>query len=343
MESQLSHTSRRRALTAVAGVGMALLIATSMRAQDTVPDGLLNTSGSGSTAYPLGHGTPMRVQYLYDKSEFSKPVFLIRELAVRAQENASYAAKSGIEIELRLSSSPNSIFNASTTFATNRGTNEVVAFTKKLINTPAFTAADPQPFSIVYKLDLPFTYLTASGNLLIEYVMTVAVAGSLSQDTEFSRPARVTAVGTPCSTSSQSVTGGTSTAATSTLAFNLIGGPPSGVAAHVLGFQKLPQPVPLPFGGCQLYINPFLVVGVATDPQGAARATYPIPLGTRSVAGPVVYGQWVGITATQWDATFAQEVVIGGYLPHGRIYDLNGTSNATGSVQVGSGIVHRIQ
>ncbi|MCB9882892.1 MAG: hypothetical protein H6832_11260 [Planctomycetes bacterium] len=312
-------------------------------AQDTVPDGFLNITGSGSTAYPLGSASPMRIQYLYDESEFAKPVVSIRELAIRAQENGTYGAKTGIELEIRLSSSRYDIFNASTTFASNRGANEVVAFTKKMINTPAFTAMNPQPFAIVFKLDTAFVYTRLSGNLLIEYVMTQAVSGSLSQDTEFSRSAVVTAVGTPCVTASQSVSGGTSTSASSTLTFSLTGGPISGVAAHVLGFQKLATPVPLPFGNCPLYINPLLVFGVVTNASGSASMTYPIPLGTRTTAGPVVYGQWVGITATSWNSTQAHEVVLGGYLPHGRIYDLTGTTSPTGSVQVGSGIVHRIQ
>lgn len=310
-------------------------------AQQTIPDGFLTTPGFSYTNYPFGFSSQGRVQYLYDKSLAKLPATPIRELAVRGHANQTGTPKT-VELEIRLSSSSKAFDGASTSFATNSGNDEVVVFTKKMVKLPGYASSATPTFVTTFKLDKTFIYLTAKGNLLIDYVMTQSAAGAYPTNVVWSKGAQVSSIGSSCKSASQSVVGGSSLNTSSTLAFNLSNAPANGAAVHILGFQKLAQSVPLPNGACPLEIAPFLVFGVATTASGTASAVYPIPVGTRSVTGPVVYGQWVAL-GTTWDSSNANEVILGGYLPCVRIYNTSNASATTGSVQIGAGIVHRIQ
>ncbi len=328
-------------MKALISIAISCLVVTSAAAaQQTIPSDFLTTPGASYTNYPFGLANA-RVQYLYDTSVITPPVLPINQLDVRGQENIVGNAKTAT-IEIRLSTSA-AVWNAaSTTFTSNVGPDESVCFSPKAVNLPGYASSASPGFPTSFKLDKAFVYLRARGNLLIDYFVTGGSSTAYPSNCAYGRAVASSTIGTSCQAASQSFTGGSSLTATSTLAFNLSAGPANGAAVQILGFQKLPQAVPLPNGNCPLHIVPLLLVGAATSATGTATVTYPIPVGTRALVGPVVYSQWVALGAI-WDSSPAIEVSIGGYLPCVRIYNLSSSTATTGSTQLGVGVVHRVQ
>ncbi|MCA8969898.1 MAG: hypothetical protein KDC95_08955 [Planctomycetes bacterium] len=320
-------------------LGSLVALAASVGAQQSIPSGFLTDAGASYTNYPFGLANS-RVQYLYDASLIVPPALPINQLEVRAHPSLTATAHTAT-IEIRISTSQSAWNAASTTFATNSGNDEVVTFTPKSVNLPGYASSTTPNWPTVFKLDKPFVYIKAKGNLLIDYLKSNGQSTTYPSNVVWNKAVASNTIGTPCKTANQSFTGGAATSTSTTLIFSLTGGPANGAAAQILSFQKLPQSVPLPNGGCPLHVVPFLVFGVATSSTGTASVTYPTPVGTRSLTGPVVYSQWVGLGAT-WDSSPAIEVTIGGYLPCCRIYNTSSATATTGSVQIGAGIVHKV-
>lgn len=322
-------------------LAMVLTLATIASAQLTIPHGFATSGGVSYTHYPFGWHTASRVQYLYDASLVLHPVTQIRELAVRGFANQSGAQKT-VELEIRLSSTTARFDAASTSFAQNTGANVAIALRKTRVKLPGFAPSPVPKFTTSFKLDKPFVYIKLLGNFLIDYIVSAAVVGSYATNVVWDRSERVRTIGASCARAVQFIEGGRSLTASSNLVFNLRSAPANSAAVHVFGLQRLAKPARLPFGGCLLEIAPLLLRGRVTSASGTASAIYPTPLGTRTVSGPQVFGQWI-VIGSSWDASNANEVIVGGFLRCARVFNLSSATAPTGTVQVGAAIVHLVR
>jgi hypothetical protein len=307
-----------------------------------VPAKYTTVEASSYTSYPFGLGSACRLQYLYDASLVGPTVVAMKEIAFRGNGGLANTGKTGVELEIKVSTTKTNPWAASSTFASNHGTNVSTVFTKKKINLPAQPVKTPNDFVTVFKLDKSFVYIRATGNLLIDYVVTGQPSGAYAHDTSFTSSAVNTVVGTACGGTNSSVTGGQKLNATSTVSYNLTGAPANGVAIHLLGSAPLKTPVALPLGGCKLYQNILLAIGVATNATGGATMIYPLPTNARDLS---IHGQFVAFDSklTKLVATQSNKTVLGGLDPHTRIYSTSSATNATGSIQLGVGIVTRLR
>ena len=57
-------------------------------------------------------------------------------------------------------------------------------------------------------------------------------------------------------------------------------------------FSRLPLPIALPGGGCELLVSPDVTFAMTTDPMGRASQQLPIP-STPALSGRIVYAQWI--------------------------------------------------
>lgn len=316
------------------------LLVASAAAQNTtvVPSPYATVEGNSSTAYPFGLTTTSRVQYVYDTSLVAVPVMSVTRIATRGNGGTAIAAKPNVDLEVMMSNSTVSPWAPSTTFASNHGSNLATPFTRKLINLPALPSTPtPGPFAAVVPFDTPFLCNTTLGNLVIDYTIHTAAAGSYSHDTQFTYAAQNTAVGTACG-ATQAVTGGSATSNTATLGFNLSGALANAPAVHLLGLKSMPAGVPLPFSTCSLYQDAALITSVTTSATGTASMPYPLRYWYKGVT---VNGQYVVLDSATpaLAASQSHTVTIGGYDPQARIYNLSSATSATGTVQVGVGIV----
>lgn len=313
----------------------------SLQAQQTtvVPSRYATTEANSYTAYPFGLGTQHKVQYLYDKRLVGVAGLAVQKIALRGQGGLAAAAKTGVDLEIAMSSTSTSPWAASGTFASNVGADYKIVFTRKLVNLPAQPSTPtPAPFVTQFPLDQPFPYATALGNLLIEYTTYAIPAGSYSHDTSYTQAVVNVATGTACGLA-MATTGGLATTATSTLNYNLTTGPASGTGVLLLGTQLLPAPIPLPFSqGCLVHQDVLLLMQKPLSATGTA--TFNIPLHYENF-GLTLQAQAVAADAglTALVASPSIRTTIGGYDPHTRIYNLSNATSPTGTVQIGVGIV----
>ena len=319
-----------------------VLSSTSLVAQSqttVVPSIYANAEANSSTAYPFGLTATSRVQYLYTSSLVAVPAMSIKQLATR-NSNASTSVAKQIDLEVGMTTTTTDWLASSTTFATNLGTDYKIVFTRKLINLPAQVATTPAPapFTAIVPFDSQFLYLTANGNLLIDYFQHAVSTGAYNHDTSFTQTGVFTANGTSCGNLSQTGSGGTASTLTSTATFAFTGAPIGGVAIHALGSQLLPSPLPLPFGGCLLYQDILATTPVTISATGTGSMVYPLSPNWKNVT---VYGQFVALDTTvpALSASQSHKLVIGGFDPHTRIYNLTSDTSPTGSIQLGVGIV----
>jgi hypothetical protein len=308
-------------------------------AQNTtvVPNLYATTEANSSTAFPLGLTTPCRLQYLYDAALVAVPTMAIRAIATRGNGAAANPAKSGVDMEIQMSTTTMPWFAPSTTFASNHGANIATPFTRKVVNLPAQSGSGtPAPFETPFPLDTPFLFVRANGNLLIDYIVHVHVAGAYTHDTSFTVTATHTPNGNTCSLT-QTASGGTASTLMTTLDYTTPGVPTGGAAFHVLGAQLLTTPIPLPLGGCLLYQN-LLLFSLMNVSGTTATLSYPLH---PNFKGFVVHGQSLAVDAggTQVSGSQSHQTMIGGYDPHTRIHNTASATTPTGTVQLGVGIV----
>ena len=304
-----------------------------------VPSMYATTEANSSTAYPFGLTATSRVQYLYSKGLVAVPVMSIKQLATR-NSNASTSTAKQVDLEVGMTTTATDWLASSTTFANNLGTDYKIVFTRKLINLPAqvATSPNPAPFTAIVPFDSQFVYVAVNGNLLIDYFQHATSVGSYNHDTSFTQTGAFTANGTACGGLNQTGSGGTASTLTSTATFSFTGAPVGGAAVHALGSQLLANPVPLPFGGCLLYQDILATTVVPISATGTGSIIYPLSPNWKNA---VVYGQYVALDATvpALSASQSHKLVIGGFDPHTRIYNLTSNTSATGSIQLGVGIV----
>ena len=322
-----------------------LALAPCLTAQTTtvVPAKYATTPAGAYTGYPFGLSGPSRFQYLYASTELAiPPVIVIKQLAIRGEPTLTAPAKSGVDLEIGLTTTPIDPALVSTTFASNLGTDYKLAFTRKTLNLPAQPGGSPTaPFVTVFVPDVPFVYFQVNGHFLVDYLIYSQPPGPYSHETNFTTVAPgIVPNGSSCGGLTQSVTGGVWSTLSATLGFTVSGVPSGGKALHLLGSMLWPAPLPLPLGGCPLYqdlifTSPMLVFG------SGASISYPL---LSTFKGLTVYGQGLAVDATFTAITASQshKVTIGGYEPYTRIYHLSSVTSATGTLQFGVGIVTQL-
>jgi hypothetical protein len=305
----------------------------------TVPTALTNTPGSSSTAWPLGLATQNNIQYIYDSQEvgLAGPTAL-RSIAVRAQETGSNVAKTGIDIEISMSSTSVAAAAATTTFANNRGANHTVVYARRLTNVPATTPGFIGQYAGPFPLDAPFIHQASpTTGLLVEYNTTTAVSGTWSHDTGFTAAGPHVTIGTGCGGFSAGSSGG---AIGTNLLFTTTGGVPNNPAVLLIGMQLFPVAVPIPgTTGCNLYQQIAATVNVALAAAGTTTVTLPVPNNT-FLRGFAIYGQFGSVDAGGGlISTNTRAAVINGPWATARVYNNTNAASLTGTVQQQVGII----
>lgn len=137
-----------------------------------VPNGLANTEGIAVTAWPWGLGaTQKRVQYIFDTTHFTNqginyPI-VIYQLRWRANGGATGVAGSYNLVTVQLGTCPTDQAAASTTFATNLGTNATTVYAGQ-VNQLAGAGLQPNNWYVDITLSTPFVYDPAGGDLTFD-------------------------------------------------------------------------------------------------------------------------------------------------------------------------------
>ncbi len=150
----------------------------------TVPESHAATEGTSSTNVPFGRSTPVRVQYVYDAMLFSGPR-TITALQFRLDGGTSAASKI-VDCEIRMSTLPLPLVQTSSTFATNRGADEIVVLPRQLLTLPAQAATGtPSAFLPAIPLTTPFAHDPALGGLVVEIVVFGQPPGTYTFDVTY--------------------------------------------------------------------------------------------------------------------------------------------------------------
>jgi hypothetical protein len=107
--------------------------------------------------------TAIRVQTIFGAADtgLAGPV-TIKSIEVRTEEAATLAAKASIDLQIEMSTTPVVSGTQTTTFANNRGTNQVIVFNRKLVSIAATTGLNLGQYAAVFTLDAPFLYNPAA-------------------------------------------------------------------------------------------------------------------------------------------------------------------------------------
>ncbi len=144
--------------------------ATFAPAQNIVcPDIYANVGGAGTSAF-VWRNTPVYCQQLYMSDHFTGrgidyPISITR---LRWRSNTVGAAGSYSNVAVRMSTSASDWINMSTTFATNKGPNDIEVY-NGVVNVAQGNGLSPGNYVVDITLTTPFVYNPLAGNLLIEF------------------------------------------------------------------------------------------------------------------------------------------------------------------------------
>lgn len=304
-----------------------------------IPAAFATTDAGSSTAWPFGLGTTCRIQYVYGAAETGITVpTLIRSINLRANNASTNVAKSGIDLQVSMSTTPVAVGTASTTFANNHGANLSVAYTRKLTNIAATTPTTPNigQYAGALTLDVPFLYDPAAGNLIIDFDISAHITGAWSHDTPFTTAGTHTSVGTACGTLVAGSTGG---AIGGAYVPSVSGGVANSPAVLIIGSTLFPNPIPVPGNpACFLYHD--FAATLPLTLSGTGGATLPLTVPPQSsLRGSSLLTQWAAVNASALietsvarQTTFASWNVL-------RVYNNTSNTSATGTIQNYVGIV----
>ncbi|MFQ5506567.1 MAG: hypothetical protein ACE5F1_17495 [Planctomycetota bacterium] len=307
------------------------------QSRTVVPIQYATVEANNATAWPFGIGNPIRIQYLYDKRLVAPLGMGIREIGIRGEGSTRRPAKFNVDVEIGFGITQTSPWKASKSFAANRGSIYRIVFGRKKVYLPVQPGnKTPQPFLTRFKLDSNFLYAKGLGNFLIEYVVYKQPYGKYLHDTSYFTLPKHTQIGKDCGNATQAVSGGDSFATPPLITYKLRGQPRT-IGFHLLGLERLLQPIPLPLGGCNLYQNIVTFLPLQLDATGSATVSYPLTLEMKDFE---IYGQFVswnlGLSALSASASFHSKIA--GIDPHTRIYS-HSTTTTSGLIQMGLGIV----
>ncbi|MEZ5988840.1 MAG: hypothetical protein R3F30_06900 [Planctomycetota bacterium] len=292
-----------RALLALSALAALLPAQTS----SVLPPSFAQTEGLGGTSYPFGVGKEVREQLLYETLDPKAAVRGVTEIAMRPDWRGStytQGAKAWCHVWVYASHSARGFATMSTTFTANQGPDMAAVIEDRKVALPAQTASatGPLPFNIRLKLDRPFLYRPAIGNLLLEVIVGSQPAGDYRLDSTLhceSRSldfgARDAACAWPDRTQSPAVPRypkldtNLSLKAGGYVDWLLSEAPPSVPALVIMGqdpryanWGGLKVPVALgAFGapGCYLNTDLFFATTIPVDAKGSGVGRLPIPLG----------------------------------------------------------------
>jgi hypothetical protein len=163
----------RKTATCTACLVVSLLATTHTPAQNrrVVPPSATWTDASDNSYYPFIYLGGSRTQHLIDGSALSGGAAVIQQWAYRrdAKDQTPFAARTIPNFTVTIGYSQSTAAAMSTTFASNRSGNQTVVFAGTY-NLPAQPVVpDVGPWNIVFKPSVPFVYVPAQGNLLLEF------------------------------------------------------------------------------------------------------------------------------------------------------------------------------
>lgn len=126
--------------------------------------------GESFTGLPFSRSTPVRAQLWYGPSYFPRTGNLV-SVALRPDGGRSFGAKV-VDIEIVLATGPATPDAVAAQFSSNRGSDAVTGFKRRVVRLPAvLPAAGPRPFDVSFTLDRSFPFDPKKGGLLVELVL----------------------------------------------------------------------------------------------------------------------------------------------------------------------------
>ena len=321
---------------------LAMTVVGELDAQGLVlPPSHAAVEGTGSTNVPFGRFGPMRAQMAYDGALFSRPV-VIRALGLRPDGGAAAVGKS-VELEIRLSTMPWGVASARSTFAVNRGPDELVVFGAKKVQLPSVTAPSaPSQFALQLPLDRSFSYDPANGPLLVEAIVLDQPPGAYSLDATYLCSSPFVEFGPAgCGVGGRVLEVTVPTAQVlwgSSLHVEIRGAPPGGVTGLAFGtiesgaWNGVPIPLDLsPFGAPQCHISTDLLVILPGNADGSGVESYPLSV----PAVPALQNEWLRFQGLALDSAANSlgvvlsqggKVQVCGWEPVARVYASSATA-----------------
>lgn len=324
----------RSSLLVLLALGEAALVAQTQ----VIPADFATTEAPTSTAFPFGLSTAARVQYLYGAQEtgLASPMF-VQSLNLRANNTSTNVAKTGISLQISLSTTATTVGTASSTFAANHGPNLVVAYARKPTNLAATSPQQPVGgFGGPFVLDTPFVYDPAAGNLLIDFDVASQPAGTWAMDTPYTTAGTHASAGTGCGGLVASSSGG---ALGGPLTLSLSGAAPLQPATLFVGLSLLPAPLPIPgTNSCFLYQDIVASASTTISATGAASMPFTVPADAR-LRGGVLQWQWAALNASfGLDTSATRTTTLSSWVVL-RVHNTSSNVSPTGTVQNYVGIV----
>jgi hypothetical protein len=298
-----------------------------------VPPSHAALEGTTGTNVPFGRSTPTRVQCAYDAMLFAAPV-VVTEIALRPDGGVMPAGKI-VDCEIRMSTMPLPLVQMSTSFAANRGADEVVVLPRQLLALPAAVqVGTPSPLLPPIPLSVPFAYDPAAGALLVEIVVHAQPPGAYSLDATYVCSSPEVAIGPPW-------VARVLDAAPGAVVLFVVGTVESGS----VGGLVLPQDLAIVGApGCMLSID---VAGSwYTIAAGDGTGSFPFVLDN----SPSSLGQWIRFQGATLDASAnalgivtsqAKKVQVCGWEPVARVWS-SGVLATAGTREIGVAPVLRL-
>lgn len=158
---------------------LSVVAANAAIAQIVIPNGLANTEGASSTAYPWGRGvSQIRVQYVFDSSHFLNQSinFPIAITGLRWRANGGATGNAGTynNVTIQMATCPLDQAVASTTFANNLGPN-VTTVHSGPVSVAAGAGTTPNNWYVsIPALSTPFIYDPTAGDLTFDFATDAA-------------------------------------------------------------------------------------------------------------------------------------------------------------------------
>ncbi len=320
-----------------------------------LPPTLATQEGSSSTNFPFGRGTPFRLQEIYWRPCFpGKPrEIVLTRIAFRAEGGVKNKPKPFVSLSLYLSSTPRPFGRPSKKFRENRGKDWTLVYTG-VTHLPSTPGTTPNPFDIIFPLEVPFTYATEREGLLLEIEVAKQPKGDYPLDSPYRCTSRRSLFGgnTSCRTSAGKpllLGANSSIKLGGNLVLTLSQAPPEASALAFVGvrdkgkFYQGTLPLDLtPYGApyCSLLVAPLLAKAGQTNKAGTASFNFRLPVEGFEIVGRDLLAQaLVGdLVANQLGLVFSPglRAQVCGPQPVGRIFSPGTVKAEEGWVQMGS-------
>jgi hypothetical protein len=315
-----------------------------------VPPAYQNLEAPSRTWVPFGKSTPVRLQQVYDGTNFPAGNLVLTGLAFRADKDGQASAAKKVDLEITAGVRPSGLKGLSIRFATNRPAGMTTLVTRKQVSIPAQTpGTGPRPFDMGVLFDVPITYDRTRGALLVEIIVHGQQGSSHSCDLTYLNNSSRADFGAPGCLGSNSkvplVRCATVNVYWGEKIFLELQDLPAGAAGAIItGSQEqgqwaglqLPHPL-TPYGAPGCTLNTDILFAGLGQAGSTGRLAIPLTL----PAHPVLMGYWIrfqgmvqdfGANSLGLTFTRGRKVQVSGPEPVARIYayDLQATTGAYG-------------